>query len=179
MYSFKKSLIALISLLVLFCAIVALMPLASRGQGPSKQQRGLRKFYLTQGRYDGSQSLLACAESYHKASLWEIVDPSNLSYDTNLGVTIADAGSGPPSAVPGWIRTGSVASGGITAPDGSVQPGTANCQAWTSASSEAHGTTVSLPIYAPVDIAVSPIITPWVAETRTCNTQQRVWCVQD
>jgi hypothetical protein len=163
MYSFKKSLIAFTGLLVIFGAIAALTPLASRGQGPSKQ-RGLRKFYLTQGKYDGSQSLLACAEGYHMPSLWEIVDPSNLSYDTNLGVTVADAGSGPPSAAPGWIRTGFLASGGSMAPDGSVQPGTANCQAWTSASSEAHGTIVSLPIYAPVDIAVSPIITPWVAE---------------
>ena len=177
MYSFKKSVIALVGLLVLFGAIAALTPLAGRGQGPAKQQRGARKFYLTQGQYDGSQTLSACADGYHMASLWEILDPSNLSYDTNLGVTLADSGSGPPTVGPGWIRTGFLASAGITAADGSVQAGTANCQAWTSASSEAHGTYVYLPPYAAITDAT--VISPWVADTTKCNTDYRVWCVQD
>jgi hypothetical protein len=108
MRSFKKSLIALVGLLVLFGAIAALTPLASRGQGQGKQQRGLRKYYLTQTTHTGGQSLSACAEGYHMASLWEILDPSNLSYDTSLGFTLADSGSGPPASSLGWIRTGNV-----------------------------------------------------------------------
>jgi hypothetical protein len=109
-YSFKKSLIALAGLLVLFGAIAALTPLAGRGQGQTKQQqRWPRKFYLTQDGYDGSQALSACAQGYHMASLWEILDPSNLSYDTSLGATVADSGSGPPNGS-GWIRTGFIAS---------------------------------------------------------------------
>ena len=31
------------------------------------------------------------------ASMWEIHDPSDLRYDTDLGLTLADSGSGPPS----------------------------------------------------------------------------------
>ena len=178
MHSFRKLLIALVGLLVLFGAVAALTPLAGRGQGPAKQQRGPRKFYVTQGRYDGSQALSACADGYHMASLWEILDPSNLSYDTGLGATLADSGSGPPTVVPGWVRTGFLSSAGITAADGSVQPGTANCQAWTSASSGAHGTTVYLPIYTPADVGVTPI-SPWVAGTRSCDRPELAWCVQD
>ena len=39
------------------------------------------------------------------ASLGEIHDTSNLRYDTDLGLTLADSGFGPP-IVFGWIRTG-------------------------------------------------------------------------
>lgn len=175
MYNFKKSLVALAGLLVLGCAIAALTPLASRGQG--KQQRGLRKFYLTQTNHDGSQALSACAAGYHMASLWEILDPSNLSYDTSLGTTTADSGSGPPNGA-GWIRTGFIASNGGTAADGTIIAGSANCQAWTSASSEAYGTTALVPIYGDSEIDVT-IISPWVARTISCDAKPRVWCVQD
>jgi hypothetical protein len=178
MYSFMKSLMALAGLLVLFGAIAALTPLAGRGQGQAKQQRGARKFYLTQGQYDGSQALSACASGYHMASLWEIFDPSNLSYDTSLGVTTDDSGSGPPNGS-GWIRTGFLASNGINA-DGTVQvAGAANCQAWTSASSEARGTTALLPVYGTIENGDVTVISPWVARTATCSARPRVWCVQD
>ncbi len=70
MYSFRKSLIALAGLLVLFGAIEALTPLSGRVQGQTKQQQsGPRKFYLTQDGYDGSQALSACAAGYHTAWL--------------------------------------------------------------------------------------------------------------
>jgi|AAFX01.1.fsa_nt_gi hypothetical protein len=178
MYNFKKSLSGLVGLLVLFGTIATLLPLASRGQGgPSKQQRGARKYYLTQGRYDGSEALSACADGYHMASLWEIFDPSNLSYDTRLGVTLADSGSGPPNGS-GWIRTGFVASAGTPAADGTVTPGAANCQAWTSASTEGRGTTALIPVYGDIEQEVT-IISPWVARTTLCSARPSVWCVQD
>lgn len=177
MYSFRRSLIGLVGLLVLCGAFAALTPLASRGQG-KQQQRGPRRFYLTQEGYDGSQALSACADGYHMASLWEILDPSNLSYDTSLGATVADSGSGPPNGS-GWLRTGFIASAGATAADGTgPAAGSANCQAWTSAGSEAHGTTALLPVYGDIETDVT-MISPWVARTARCSARPRVWCVQD
>ena len=178
MYSFKKSVLAFIGLLIIFGAIAAVLPLASRGQGgPSKQQRGARKYYLTQGQYDGSEALSACADGYHMASLWEILDPSNLSYDTSLGGTVADSGFGPPNGS-GWIRTGFLASAGTPGADGTITPGAANCEAWTSASSEGRGTTALIPVYGDTENEVT-LISPWVARTTTCSARPRVWCVQD
>ena len=60
-----------------------------------------RKFYLTQTGFTGSQALTACANGYHMASLWEILDPSNLRYNTTLGFTTQDSGFGPPSIARG------------------------------------------------------------------------------
>jgi hypothetical protein len=117
MYSFRKSLLALLGLLVI--ALAALMPLVGRGQGniPNVAQPfGPRKFYLTQTRHVGNEVLAVCAAGYHMASLWEIFDPSNLRYDTQLGFTLEDSGFGPPSFEGGWIRTGGI---GID----STQPG--------------------------------------------------------
>jgi hypothetical protein len=71
--------------------------------------------------FDGNETLTACAKGYHMASIWEILDTSNLSYNTDLGVIVDDSGSGPPNAIEGWIRTGDVTSDHFT-----------NCKAWTS-----------------------------------------------
>ena len=118
MFSFKRSLIALVGLLIVVGTLATLMPLVSRGQGnnPIVAQLQPRKFYLTKTEdYTGSQALSACASGYHMASLWEIFDTSNLRYDTALGASSTDSGSGPPVAVyfglghfegDGWIRTG-------------------------------------------------------------------------
>ena len=85
MFSFKKSLLGLVGLLVIVGALATLMPLVSRGQGGNPFDRDTRKsFYLTKTSHNGSQVLTACAEGYHMASLWEIFDTSNLRYDTAL-----------------------------------------------------------------------------------------------
>jgi hypothetical protein len=60
---------------------------------------------------------------YHTASIWEVLDPSNLRYDTTQGFMEADSGSGPPTAS-GWIRTG-------RPPLGSEFSPAPNCFAWT------------------------------------------------
>ena len=99
MFSIKRSLFALVGLLVIVCTLAALTPLVSRGQGDIKNpfNRDPRKsFYLTRVTHNASQALSACAEGYHMASLWEIHDPSNLRYDTELGFTTDDSGFGPP-----------------------------------------------------------------------------------
>jgi hypothetical protein len=111
MFSFKRSLIALVGLLVIVGTLATLMPLVSRGQGGNPFNRDTRRsFYITQTTHTGSQALTACAEGYHMASLWEIFDTSNLKYDTVLGLTQDDSGFGPPSQIGGWIRTGRFAS---------------------------------------------------------------------
>src|SRR5262245_4784184 len=83
-----------------------------------------RKFYLTQSIFTGSEALTACAKGYHMASLWEILYVSNLKYDTKLGLTLPDAGFGPPIEF-GWIRTGS------DNDNSSNTPGIANCFAYS------------------------------------------------
>ena len=130
-----------------------------------------RKFYLTRDRYDGAHALTACAGGYHMASLWEILDPSNLRYNRELGLTLDDSGFGPPTSAlsPGWIRTGN-----FTSDSGS--PGTPNCSAWTSADVGNSGTTVLLNRSWGDPAQMSD---PWRAVTNSCNSLPRVWCVED
>ena len=71
-----------------------------------------RKFYRTQTTFDGAHALTACVLGFHMASLWEIFNVSVLEYDTSLGATMDDSGSGPPADVLGWIRTGFNSNGG-------------------------------------------------------------------
>jgi hypothetical protein len=79
-------------------------------------------FYLTNFSRNANQVLTACAAGYHMASLWEIYDPSNLTYDTSHpeAYVKADSGQGPPSLWYGWVRTGFDNSA-------SSKPGAGNC----------------------------------------------------
>lgn len=162
MFSFKKSLLALVGVLVLVGGLAALLPLVGRGQG---KPFGSRKFYLTRTVHAGNEVLTACAGGYHMASLWEIHDPTYLRYSTELGFTTDDSGFGPPALREGWIRTGSNAS-------------TKNCQAWTSASAADTGIPVSLTTES---LWASPpvVVSPWGAQPFSCNFSFPVWCVQD
>jgi hypothetical protein len=126
---------------------------------------GLQKkhFYLTKSSVDGLGVLTACTTGFHTASLWEILDPSNLRYDTVLGFTTDDSGSGPPAAVSGWIRTGSAA-----ADSGSAG---VNCNAYTNNTGE--GTIVEL------DWGETSGSFPWASADEGCNLTRHVWCVQN
>lgn len=134
---------------------------------------GPKKFYLTQSGANGSQALTACDGGYHMASIWEILDPSNLKYDTNRGRTLGDSGSGPPTegAGLGWIRAGEDAAVG---PAG---PGFANCNAWTSNNGADVGTVVGLK--SALDAASLGVINPWRSQTEECSEGHPVWCVKD
>jgi hypothetical protein len=168
MFSFKRSLIALVGLLVIVGTLAALMPLVSRGQGDVKNPLNRdprRSFYLTQTLHNGSQALTACASGYHMASLWEILDPSNLHYNSELGYTTTDSGSGPP-VEHGYARTGRFA----------LDLG--NCEAWTSSSAARTGSLFRLAFVESTLDPVSPI-SPWIANQTTCSTTLRVWCMQD
>jgi hypothetical protein len=123
----------------------------------------LRKFYVTVENLDGNETLTACAKGYHMASLWEILDTSNLSYNADLGITGDDTGSGPPSNLIGWIRTGNITAG------------PSDCNAWNSDDVGDSGTVVSLLL----SNAPATYISPWSAEISGCELTQHVWCVQD
>ena len=143
-----------------------------------------RKFYLTKNAVVGGAALNACSASagYHMASLWEIYNVSGLQYDTTLGITTDDSGSGPPSVTTkpdfgiGWIRTGSFASAGI------VQSGAANCNAWRSSSSSDTGTAARLNPAWYLTPYPYPSVAPWLPSgsiAASCNTGHPVWCVQN
>jgi hypothetical protein len=126
----------------------------------------MRRFYLTSSGYQGDGAPTACPGGYHFASLWEIADPTNLEYDNTLGVNMGDGGSGPPT-YPGWIRTGADS-------DGSGPPGSANCLGWISDSGANLGTIAELtPIWTITYLHV------WISDTRACDSNQLVWCVED
>lgn len=142
------------------------------------QQKKLRKFYLTVNAFDGNEVLTSCAKRYHMASLWEIFDTSNLSYNTDLGFAQDDSGSGPPASIKGWIRTGGSSS------SKSGQPGFDNCDVWTKDTEADLGTSVELesrwgqfPI--PGNAAPATNISPWGTENALCAHPLQVWCVQD
>ena len=130
-----------------------------------------RHFYLTNSSYAQNTALTACSSGYHMASLWEILDVTNLVYDYNhpAATTKADSGFGPPSYWYGWVRTGYTSSGSSTT-------GTGNCQDWSSASGSDYGVAVRLSNTwetAPGDIST------WDATSFSCSSAGPVWCVGD
>ena len=173
MYRFNHPLIALASLCLLasiaLLAVTLTHSLAPVGAAPAdKAEKGPRKFYLTKNLPDGAHALTACDPGYHMASRWEINDPTYLRYDTELGLTTADSGFGPPSTFIGWIRTGYFN-------DVSAETGIGNCNAWMSADVADFGTWLALGHQ--WDLPGST--TPWNSGTLPCNTSAAVWCVQD
>lgn len=148
-------------------------------EGPSSAARSTdsraaaaRQFYLTTyAMYEGGDALTACASGYHMASLWEVMDPSSLEYNTALGLIQADSGHGPPTGADGWIRTGnSAAASGV--------PGVANCSAWNSSSMTDEGTVAWLPS----DWQTVPDLLVWHTGSGVswdCETNTRVWCIED
>jgi hypothetical protein len=128
---------------------------------------GVREYYLTTDTNNGANASTACITGYHMASMWEILDPSSLKYNTALGHTKGDSGSGPP-VERGWVRTGSDA-------DNSDVVGRANCMAWTTTTG--YGTTAILPNRWEADWED---LLAWNVYTWQCDsTSAHVWCVAD
>ena len=136
----------------------------------------MRQYYLTRPAFMAHKVMTACAPGFHFASIWEIADPSNLIYNTELGLVAVDSGMGPPTAykilnvvrAAGWIRTGNTSS--INEP-----PGQANCYGWLSDSTSSEGTTAFLP----VDwTAGYQDLGMWEVGISTCRSERRVWCIQ-
>lgn len=134
-------------------------------------RRGERRYYLTTALFDGAEADDPgnCAQGFHFASLYEILDISSLRYDKSLGFNKLDSGQGPPTQTLGWIRTGANA-------ETSVASGVANCSAWDSNVLENSGTTVLLS-----GLGNSPGLrsNPWSAASFTCLSNIKIWCVEN
>jgi len=157
-----KRLVAIVTVLVAFGLITSPTALRSQAAGCANSIcQGRRLTVLTH--------FVFVPPVFHFASLWEILNPTTLSYDVEDGATQPDAGSGPPSNLRGWIRNGSFSSGSAT---------NGNCQVWTSNSEGDTGTIVTLPepdFWHSAAVAVSP----WQPATTICEGSNPVWCVED
>jgi hypothetical protein len=153
--------------LLLFLTLPAEDVVVTASEAAVTQPSGMRQFYLSEYSSDGDAALAICAAGYHMASLWEIVDPTNLKYNPSLGRESADSGQGPPSDQVGWVRTG-------YSSDNSTTSGLANCSAWSNLNG--LGTVLNLHDYwtnGGQDIGV------WNAGTADCELSRSVWCVED
>lgn len=132
-----------------------------------------RWFYLETSTGPGADADTACDAGFHMASIYEILDVSNLRYDTTRGVMRDDSGNGPPQWAKGWVRT---ADQSWTDPD----VGLANCFSWSSSSASDYGTWVWLgdPGFADWNSPASKI-SPWEADVDNCLSPLGVWCIED
>ena len=168
--------------LVAIAAIALLSHNVGNAQGTGFASTApVRGYYLTKSTIIGSKVLTACASGYHFASMWEILNTSDLHYNTTLGRTNVNSGSGAPAvsslstladAAYGWIRTGA--------------PDDPNCLKWTSSNGADTGSFGGLYIkYAGKD-------QQWEIENGTGGTAMScdgtfsgtpttvgVWCVQN
>jgi hypothetical protein len=126
-----------------------------------------RRAYLTPGDVPGNQALSACAPGFHMASRWELHDLGSLEYDSSLGRTQPDSGSGFPSSVSGWIR-----SGGPSSID-------ENCSLWTWAGSGQAGRSIFLPSAGFSASTPTVVASPWSYNITLPCTGAPVWCVED
>ncbi len=158
-----------------------LIPIESLGKEPAASQAiadvlaapGSRgEFYLTNTSYLSNQALTACGSGYHMASLWEIIDPTNLSYNFNhpAAYTKVDSGQGPPSGWYGRVRTGTDSSTSATA-------GIGNCSTWTSVAVSDYG--VFARLSRSWEAPPAEIGGIWDITAFTCSVTGPVWCVRD
>lgn len=172
-----RGLVALLAAALLTVAFLGYMAwgqgeaAAASPQAPAAASTDMRQYYLTKDSYDGDQAdgtdgngAGVCASGYHFASLWEILDPSNLKYNTTLGWTRDDSGAGP-ATYDGWVRTGYNSYNSDTA-------GRANCNVWSTTSG--YGTRVRLTN----DWTVQHVHV-WFVGTTGCSSTRYVWCVED
>ena len=135
-----------------------------------------RQYYLSSETVMGGEVGRVCRAGFHMASLWEILDTSNLKYASDFGVKILDQGAGPPAGIWGWVRTGWTTTSGST--EGSSTPGQAHCFLWGHSTDDYRGTRVRLTNDWRREFRNMPIA-PWEADARKCNNREHVWCVQD
>lgn len=133
-----------------------------------------RRFYLTKTGFLGSATTTACASGFHMASLWEIFDPSALTYDHVLGFTGSgnatdDVGRGPVAGFNGWVRTGFSQ---IITP---TTAGQVSCTGWTNGTISQNGTAARLR----TDWTNPGAAWPWDVTALQCNFPNSVWCVED
>jgi len=146
---------------------VVVVPLGEAGSP------GGRMYYLTTSSFEGNQVLnrTTCAPGFHVASIFELINASNLSYDKTRGIVNPDQGAGPPTGNSGWVRTGAISWTGQVA-------GRANCSVWTSNSGADYGSAISIVTEWDNNV-LTPELSPWVALTHACSFGNNVWCIQN
>jgi len=132
-----------------------------------------RRYYMSFENTDGAGARNACALGFHMASLYELHDPSQLSYDwTHTPLPNYDTGLGPVTGIHAWVRTGDINTSGL-----STQPGRSNCLGYTSNSPNDYGTVAALSVWWDLPALGA---TPWVAQTNQCSFAfGSTWCVED
>ena len=173
-----RGLVVLLTVLLLVVAVGGYLALNQQAvfasseievAAPSVGASGLRQYYQTKTSFAGANASTACAAGYHMASLWEILDTSNLEYNATLGWTEDDIGQGPVTDYVAWVRTGYEANSTST-------PGQANCLAWTSSDPGDYGTVVGLN----EDWTALSDVFVWKASVISCEPGGvPVWCVED
>ncbi len=155
---------------------------ASAPQVPRAASTGMRQYYLTTSVYEGDaptgsdgNGAGVCAAGYHFASMWELLNPSNLRYNTSLGYTTDDSGQGPPSNVRGWVRTGNVSN----STNGTV--GTDNCDNWTTNDPGGSGGQKGPQAKFNSNWDTAGTFPGWVVAHNIsgCGNLVSVWCVED
>jgi len=172
-----RILLGLVAALVVSAALALSGGLASRAAGqagqdvarPSTSSAPARRYYMTRAQVSGADTETVCEPGYHFASIWEIIDPSNLRYNPDLGEDQADSGLGPPADYPAWVRTG----GSSVASD---RAGYGSCLAWTSSDPADRGSVTWL---GTIWEDATGDIGNWQAGATMCNELRRVWCVQN
>ena len=137
-----------------------------------------KRYFLTDAYYPPTSVESACGSGYHMANLFEISQPSSMHYAFDDGRAVHNSiiGQGPPTGYRGWIKTG------WDSPSTVNTPGFANCNNWSSVDAGHYGTAARLPpIYSDPVSTVWALVwgTPWATLAQPCNTNHRVWCVED
>ena len=102
------------------------------------------------------------------AAVFELLDLSDFEYDSSLGYTTQDSGSGPPKTR-GWIRNGNSLNGQFTSCGSTI------FDAWTSANQTDTGS-VMKPSAGLIGAPASGI-PRWETQLETCDNAHRIWCV--
>ena len=105
-------------LLFILMAVLAMMTtafilnhvrvVASASSTETTSPLSMRQYYLSKASVHSYEAPGVCASGYHFASLWEIMDPSGLKYNSTLGLTSYDSGEGPPTAYHGFTLCGPI-----------------------------------------------------------------------
>jgi hypothetical protein len=148
-------------------ALAATLGLVALASAPAAA--GAKKYFVTVDSFAGDAVLDACGKGFHMATLWEILDVTQLKYDAARGLVLGDSGSGPPAELVGWVRTGTVAFAGNNV-------GFANCNAWTSNQIMDYGSAVELDAHWELPAVTT---SPWSHIALTCETTLPVWCKQN
>jgi hypothetical protein len=122
-----------------------------------------RRYYMSVSRTTGDGPLGLCRTGFHFASMWELINPSALAYDTWLGEVRDDSGTGPPGYDLAWARNGYQSNGS------SIR---GNCGDWTNGTS-GKGNALKL------DTSSGDAQPIWKSEFRDCFDLFPAWCVED